>query len=645
MSSIWLPLCLLIYAAITLLWARLGAMQNSAEGGFFSAGHALSPWVTAIVMAGISLPGWLLLSGTQHIAEAGLQLPTLLVAGVVIALPGCVFFKRIWLASMRLRVSSLAGLFGAYFSSPFLVIATTATAFLFAIGFAGVQLRAGGLLIASLTDGALDPVVVSTVIGFLLFAGVGIGGLRSAAYLGVLQTIFLISTLVLLTGLVLIELGGFAALNASLKSLSETDEASRLMTVQKVIQFTSGLGRGTDPALANSAIANFSLALALMGFQCGPVAMKLVTSTARPTGLAAGQTWVMVGTFGLLIVFALAIMGLAGLIDPDYSLGSLLAALHDQSPWFAGWSIIGVIAGVQVLAGLSIFVACESLIRDVYKPYFHAALSKQDAVTLVRIAIAIVILITVIMQLLAPITLSALAAIALPVSVQLASPLLGVTWARWITRPAAVCGVGFGVVAILLTEPLGHEILSAFGLDLPWGRWPWTVHSAVWGLVVNFAAVLIISAITNRQAMTGEAQSVHDLYAKSLPSNPAGQSLRPVAWSLVLAWFFLAVGPGLIFGNFAFSAEAGDGVTWLFGIPSLWAWSMGGWLWGLGLIWFLSYKMGLASPVHVSVSAFEPAPRLTLDTSQQERERMRRILIATTIGAALITFTIFSFGG
>lgn len=49
---------------------------------------------------------------------------------------------------------------------------------------------------------------------------------------------------------------------------------------------------------------------------------------------------------------------------------------------------------------------------------------------------------------------------------QLWTPLLGLTWLRWITRPAAVCGVMFGLAGMLLTEPLGYQILSFLGLEL-----------------------------------------------------------------------------------------------------------------------------------------------------------------------------------
>lgn len=353
----------------------------------------------------------------------------------------------------------------------------------------------------------------------------------------------------------------------------------------------------------------------------------------------------LAGFFGALIAFAIALVGVAGLVDTTLSVDAILTRLQLQSPWFAAWIFIGVIAGVQLLAGLALFAAAEGIVRHVYRPYFNSRLSKKDAVTLTRVAVAILAVVVMIMQNLTPVTLSALAAVTLPMAFQLWTPLLGVTWIGWITRPAAVTGVGFGLAGVILTEPLGYEILSFFGLELPWGRWPWTIHSAAWGMAANLAAVLIISAITNRKALGVEASEIRKLFTGALAPGPKARSLRATAWSVVLAWFFLATGPGLIFGNSAFVSVDGETTTWLLGMPSIWAWSLAGWMSGVGLVWFLAYKMEMASPVHVAIPAYVPPRRLPVDTSQIERERLRTLIIIGAVGFVLAVLVAFSFGG
>ncbi len=77
--------------------------------------------------------------------------------------------------------------------------------------------------------------------------------------------------------------------------------------------------------------------------------MKIVLSTRSGNAFGAGQTWVMAGVFGGLIVFAVAIIGAAGLLDPAMSVGGMLLKLQASSPWFSGWIFIGIAAGVQLL--------------------------------------------------------------------------------------------------------------------------------------------------------------------------------------------------------------------------------------------------------------------------------------------------------
>lgn len=643
--SVWLPLFTLIYVAVMLYWVRVAINLTPSEGGFFSASHGLPSWASALVVSGASLSGWMVLGGSQQIAQLGFSMPSLLVAGITLALPGILFFKRLWIVAERLRVSSQADIFRVYFRSPFLVVVSVAVAALFAICFAGLQLRALSQTVEVLTDGAVSQLAASVVLGFILFAGSAIGGMRAIGYFGVIQTVLAFTAIVVLSGFAISMSGGFAALNDGLRNLAGSADAAALFLVDGVVHFTSGLGRGEDPAGANTAIANLSMAFAFMGFQASPLALKIILSTRSPNGIAAGQTWLTAGFFGGLIAFAIAIIGAAGLVNENLRLGALLEFLQVQSPWFAAWIFIGIAAGVQLLAGLALFVAGEGLIRHIYKPYFNSRLSKRGSVSLTRITIAVLAVVAMLMQNLSPVTLSALAAVALPMAFQLWTPMLGITWLGWITRPAAVTGVGFGIAGVILTEPLGYHVLSFFGLELPWGRWPWTVHSALWGMVVNIAAVLIVSAVTNRTALSKEAQEIRKLFSGVLATSTKSRGLRSTAWSVVLAWFFLAAGPGLIFGNSAFVLTDGESQTWLLGMPSIWAWSLAGWVSGVGMIWFLGYKMELASPVYVDIPAYVPPLQLKKDHTAVEQERLRVLIISGAGAFVLAVLVAFSFGG
>ncbi len=635
---IWLPLYLLFYAVVTLYWARLAASANRDHETFFSAGHQLAPWVSALVLAGASVSGFVVLGGSDVFATQGFGLPGYILSGIALAMPGVFFFKRFWLIAQRLRLSSQAEVLRSYYQSEFLVVVSASVGVIFAVAFAGMQLGALSRLLSFLTDGQISVPVAATILSSILFGYVVIGGMRAVGYLGAIQTVLLGAVALGFAAFALIGLGGFAALNAGLQDLAKNPETAGLFQVAGVIQFTAGLGREAAAGHEGTAMASLGVILALMGFQASPLAAKIALSTSSPRGFAAGQTWVMAGAFGGGIALCITALGAAALVDSTLAIPGLLAAL---SPWFAAWLFVGLLAGVQLVAGLGLLTAAETLVRHIYKPWFHSALGRKETVTVTRIVIGLLALASVLMQVLTPVTLSVLGGLALPLALQLWTPLLGLTWVRWITRPAAITGVGFGIAAVLLTEPFGHAVLSFFGLDLPWGRWPWTLHSAIWGIVANVTVMLLISAFTQRLPHSDEAQEVRHLMHFTLRSSPRARALKTTAWSVVLAWLFLAAGPGLIFGNAAFVTADG---AWIMGIPSLWAWGLLFWAAGLGMVWFLSYKMEMASPLAISIASYAPPPRLRRDQGAAETARLRVLLVTLGVGFSLAVLIALSFG-
>ncbi len=160
-----------------------------------------------------------------------------------------------------------------------------------------------------------------------------------------------------------------------------------------------------------------------------------------------------------------------------------------------------------------------------------------------------------------------------------------------------------GLVVVVVTEDLGRAILLGLGLPLQWGRWPWSIHSAGWGLAANFAAVLVISAIGQTRTEAPASRLAREL-ARALPPRERSQRLRPATWSAVLAWSFLAIGPGPILGQRAFAA--GPDHPPILGMPSLWAWVLIGWALGVLVLWFLAYRLGPAMPEGTDI---RPEPR------------------------------------
>ena len=79
----------------------------------------------------------------------------------------------------------------------------------------------------------------------------------------------------------------------------------------------------------------------------------------------------------------------------------------------------------------------------------------------------------------------------------------------------------------------------------------------------------------------------------ALPSQK--RSLIPIAWIITLLWFFFGIGPGAVIGNWVFGDPTNPD-TWIFGIPSIWAWQILFWVIGVYMMWILAYKMELSTP-------------------------------------------------
>jgi len=388
----------------------------------------------------------------------------------------------------------------------------------------------------------------------------------------------------------------------------------------------------------------FSTSLALMGIQASPMATQLTLSTRDPKGIAAGQTWVFASFFGALIVGFVVLVGAVGIGKDGHGLATVMAAIADTSPWFMSIIALGLLAVVQLIMGFSVLTAAHALIKDVYKPCFHKGISQRDQLLFSRVAIGLLLLVSALLALLGPFVLSALSSVALPSALQLWPALLGLCWFRFITRQSVLAGAVIGIFAVFVTDTAGIGVLAFLGLDLPWGRWPWTIHSAGWGIFFNLLAVLVISAITQGRGHTKIAGDVRRFLRGYMKPKSTNRALKPAAWFAVLAWLFLAVGPGVVLGNTAFGSPTEGYDAWVVGLPSIWAWTIAFWVLGIFLVWFLSYKMELASAPGVEIAPLEPAPSVALrDTKIQEQEMLRLGWTISAI-AALTIITTWIFG-
>jgi hypothetical protein len=110
--------------------------------------------------------------------------------------------------------------------------------------------------------------------------------------------------------------------------------------------------------------------------------------------------------------------------------------------------------------------------------------------------------------------------------------------------------------------------------------------------MANFGVAILVSLLTKDDH--SRKLEFHRLL-RAHAAVPAGKRrLLPLAWALALLWFTFAVGPGAVIGNTAFG-DPDDPSTWWLGVPSIWWWQGLGWACGVALLWFLAYRLGLAT--------------------------------------------------
>jgi Na+/proline symporter len=464
----------------------------------------------------------------------------------------------------------------------------------------------------------------------MAFVYVCLGGMRTALYVGALQGLLFATALGAIGIIAWVKLGGFESFVGLLAKLGASKIGpwgasaagyNAYFETPGVVQFVAGLGREAPAGGVWTASMVLSYSLALMGLQLAPAFTIGAFATRDLKGFAPQQVWAAAATIGLILVFFGVVAGMGALflggsapvaeaglavsrelpaLDGGREAGLLayyLQSIGARAPWFMGLLAVAAVAATQATAALYASTTGTMFARDFYKHFLNPTASDRQQKLFGRVGLGLTLLGAMLMATYAPRAQVELGALALGAGVQLLPALAAICWLPWITRRAAVSGLIAGLVAVLFTDKLGLTLAQFVGVDLPWGRWPWTIHSAGWGIVCNVAVCLIVSLLTQSVAGGERRMKFHAFLSEAGAQSPGKAFWRPVAWALTLAWFFFAVGPGLVIGTDLFGAPNAGSAAWIFGIPSIWAWQILWWALGVLLIWLLAYKLEMSTPL------------------------------------------------
>ncbi len=624
---VWLFIFVALYWGYCIFWGIKGAISAKTASDYFIAGRKISLWVFVLAATATSFSGWTFMGHPGLIYRDGFQYAYASFYAITIPFTGVIFLKRQWMLGKRFGFVTPGEMLATYFKSDAVRLLTVLVALIFSIPYLGIQLRASGFLFNVLTDGMLGVETGMWLLSAVVLIYVATGGLRAVAYVDTMQAILLALGIVAIGIIAVYYVGGWSRLNEGIAALAQFDTKrtpdgySHYVAIPGVIQFVSAGTQATGGAWTGVMILTYMFAL--MGIQSAPAFSMWAFSNHNPKPFAPQQVWASAFGIGIILMVFTAMQGLGShflgadmkfmaahpdlvnnvmqtglggkdLMDSAGKQGMLVPQLINlmsgAAPWLVGLLSVCALAAMQSTGAAYMSTAGGMLMRDLLKRFVMPNATHGQQKLWGRIGVAIIVLLALVVATHATDALVLLGGLAVAYGFQMWPALIAVCWWPWLTRQGVTWGLVGGLVAVTLTESIGQQW---FGVTA-WGRWPLTIHSAGWGIFFNLGIAVIVSAFTQSPTETEHRMGFHNFLRDHATLSAAKKKLVPTAWIITLVWFFFGIGPGAVIGNTIFGDPNNSG-TWILGMPSIWAWQIIWWALGVGMMWFLAYKMEMST--------------------------------------------------
>jgi len=628
---VWLFIFVALYWSYCIFWGIKGALSAKTASDYFIAGRSISLWVFVLAATATSFSGWTFMGHPGLLYRDGFQYAYASFYAITIPFTGVIFLKRQWMLGKRFGFVTPGEMLANYFKSDMVRILVVLVALVFSVPYLGVQLRASGFLFNVLTDNLLAVNVGMWLLSAVVIIYVASGGLRAVAYVDTLQAILLAVGIVAIGIIAVYYVGGWSNLNEGIGALAQMDtkrtpdDYSHYIAIPGVIQFVSSGPSATGGAWTGIMILTYMFAL--MGIQSAPAFSMWAFSNNNPKPFAPQQVWASSFVIGLILFVFTAMQGLgahflgadleflaahpelvnnvmgAGLSGQDLmnSAGKqgmlvpqLINLIADAAPWLVGILSVCALAAMQSTGAAYMSTAGGMLTRDILKRYVMPNATHGQQKFMGRVGVVVIVLAALAVATTAKDALVLLGGLAVAYGFQMWPALIAICWWPFLTRQGVVVGLIAGLIAVTMTESIGAQVFGLIGIEPLWGRWPLTIHSAGWGIIFNLGLAIIVSAITQNKEAMEHRMTFHNFLREHATLSDAKRGLIPIAWIITLVWFFFGIGPGAVIGNWVFGSP-NDPTTWMFGMPSIWAWQLLWWAIGVFMMWFLAYKMEMST--------------------------------------------------
>ena len=632
-KAVWLFLFILLYAAFCFFWGVRGSKFNSENPDkYYLADKKVSSWVFFFAATAATFAGLTIISQSGLIFNDGFQYVGTAFVAITVPLGSLFFFKRQWMLSRKFGYITPGEMYFDYYKSDALRVITVLVTFFVAIPLLAVFFGATGFLVNVLSDGYISRDLGMWVISTIVLFYVTRGGFKSVVSVGVVQSWLYFLTVIILGLIIYYFVGNFQIFGQALSKLASTSisnwgntngygggDYNGYFALPGVIQWVGGLGKNTATGGPWTAMMIFTFTISFMGVVLSPSFSMWSYSAKHPKVFSYYQIWGSAVAIGFLLFIFSTYQGIgASLLGANSEVNSnglsinkilpeisqkdhtllvyhIINLMDNSALWLTGLLAVGVIAAIQSTAAAFLMTSGSIITRDLYKTYVNKNLTWKNELMAVRLITMLIFLASLYLATFAKPAMVIFSGISISIAFQFLIVLLGLVWFPWITRGAAISGIIIGIIIVILTETIGQQIS---GNRLPWGRWPLTIHSGVWGLIFNVFicfSVSAFSAITKMDKDRIHRQKFHDFLNDHMGLHPSRTKLRSFAYVIALIWLFFGAGPGQVLGNNFFGAPGAGYEAWVLKIPSIWGYQLIWWFFGIGLIWFLASKMDLST--------------------------------------------------
>jgi len=606
----WLIAFVSIYWAYCLFWGFKGARSAKTSTDYFLAGRSIGIWVFVLAATATSFSGWTFVGHPGKIFTDGLPYAFASFYALTIPFTGVLFLRRQWVLGKAYRYITPGEMYSDYYGGNSIRLLTVLVAFLFSVPYLGVQLRASGALFNVLTDGLVSVNFGMFTLSAIVMIYVASGGLRSVAFVDCAQAILLALGITILGGIAIYYAGGYGGITSGLADIVMADVTSgqnltadgysMKVAIPGSIQMVSAGSKATGGPWTG--IMCMTYMFALMGIQSSPAFSMWAFANKTSKAFRWQQVVASSIVIGVLLFSFTIFQGLGGHIliangvldsaNDNNLVPQLINLLSDAAPWLVGLLAVCALAAMQSTGAAYMSTFSAMVTRDIYAKFISPNASDKNQKLSGRIFVIIVTGAALIVAANSSQAIVMLGGLAVAYGFQMYPALIGICYYKGFTQKGVVAGLVVGLIAVTLTD----RTSAWFGV--PWGAYPLTIHSAGWGIFFNLIITFLVSHFSaETDAERNNKAKKHQLLQAVSGMNSARKKKIRLAWILTLIWFLVGFGPFATIGNTIFSDPNSPALWAPFALPSIWVWQIMFLGYGIFVMWFLAFHMGMSEPI------------------------------------------------